>query len=170
MGVATSYNSEGKLLSPGKSSLFIHLICLGVRGWGFCWCGTMWICLTPACPPSFPNSVKNTDVDIEVLPQIWMKFLCHRISTTHWIEAWSGNVKANMIVNMSSEISVRRSTNGNGLRSRMLFHGLDIYMFWKWWGGQNRWRLLPLMPEQSVFKKKSVIVVDILPISIKPQV
>ena len=36
------------------------------------------------------------------------------------------------IVNMSSEISARQSVNGNGLRNSMLFHGLDIYMFWKW--------------------------------------
>ena len=32
----------------------------------------------------------------------------------------------------SSEISAGQETDGNGVRSKMLFHGLDIYMFWKW--------------------------------------
>ena len=74
-------------------------------------------------------------------------------------------------VKISSEISVRQSTNGNGVKKQDVIprprhlHVLEVVR-----GRYYRWRCPPLMPEESVFKKKSVIEVDILPISIKPQV
>ena len=73
-------------------------------------------------------------------------------------------------VKISSEISVRQSTNGNGVKKQDVvprprhLHVLEVVR------GRYRWRWPPLMPEESVFKKKSVIVVKILPRSIKPQV